>query len=933
MVYEKPFEALHWDLIHHEPSLAKTRYFSHSVDPVTKYQMGEDISDKKQTPASLLGHISFVKTQFGLDIRTIHSDNETALVSTISSEAQARGINFETAPSHQPEQNGYAERYGALITSMARQLTEDAGLPHSLWHEASRAAIYIQNRIPHHALDWKSPSEVLASHLGEKAPHWLQLKPDLSNLRVYGCKAFVRTHNIPRLAKLAPRAEIGYLVGYEASNIWRIWIPAKNRIIRARDVEFDETKFYKGEEEHSPIKLYDDSSQLISTIDDYTSSCIFDDIDIPDPSQTAQGGGMGQIDQPVPVPDENHTVPDEIHTAEDLVDQPVPVPEETQPDQDLILGDLPLSPPLEPEAECVSEPQSEVDDLFPTSPVLGKRSRSPSPSPEDEKRPRINLTAFYQAFSSNQIMPKKHMVSSIPPPPGDFSQVKSHPFRREFLQAMDVEFNKLVQMGTFEPIPSSRIRESHVRDCGDLNQKHCIKHQVLPLKWAYDYKSDEKGFVTRFKARLCVRGDLQVPDFQDARTSTLAARTFRTLIAIITTFDLDTFQMDAVNAFLNSRLDNEVYCQYPAGIGSNGKHLRLRRALYGLRIAGKRWETDIRTMLISLGFKPCPEDPCLYSDDKMIIMLFVDDFLAAYHPSESEHAFHIRDLLEQRYEMKRSGELTQFIGIRITRDRETRRTWISQGAYIEKIATKFNLLDRRTPHTPLPSDLSQVTRPAETPPDPTLVHLYQQKCGSTLFPATWTRPDTTFANQVLARSLTRCTDAHLKAVDHLISYLHGTKDLAICFDGRKQTVAFTAASDASFADNPDRKSSEGFIFSLFGGPVEWRARKQRTITTSTTEAELLALSHAARQYYWMKATLQTVDLLVSENSSFQTKLRHVDIHQLWILQEVQAKRLQIQWIDTNNMPADGLTKALTRPKHDAFIRQLGMEQIPFSPDV
>ncbi|KAJ5130699.1 uncharacterized protein N7515_006738 [Penicillium bovifimosum] len=291
--------------------------------------------------------------------------------------------------------------------------------------------------------------------------------------------------------------------------------------------------------------------------------------------------------------------------------------------------------------------------------------------------------------------------------------------------------------------------------------------------------------------------------------------------------------------------------------------------------------------------------------------------------------------------MKRSGELTQFIGIRITRDRETRRTWISQGAYIEKIAAKptsiasdadanelckfaaafhfmsqgayiekiaakFNLLDRRTPYIPLPSDLSQVTCPAESPSDPKLVHLYQQKCGSTLFPAIWTRPDTAFANQVLARSPTRCTEAHLKAVDHLISYLYGTKDLAICFDGRKQTVAFTGASDASFADNPDRKSSEAFIFSLFGGPVEWRARKQRTITTSTTEAELLALSHAARPYYWMKRLFrfihlnlnhpeilycdnkQTVDILVSENSIFQTKLRHVDIHQLWIRQEGQA---------------------------------------------
>ena len=82
-------------------------------------------------------------------------------------------------------------------------------------------------------------------------------------------------------------------------------------------------------------------------------------------------------------------------------------------------------------------------------------------------------------------------------------------------------------------------------------------------------------------------------------------------------------------------------------MGSYGKQLRLKRALYGLRIAGKRWETDIRAKLVSLGFQPCPEDPSLYSDGKMIIMVFVDDFLAAFHSSESRHAYRIRDLLKE----------------------------------------------------------------------------------------------------------------------------------------------------------------------------------------------------------------------------------------------------------------------------------------------
>jgi acyl-ACP thioesterase len=63
-------------------------------------------------------------------------------------------------------------------------------------------------------------------------------------------------------------------------------------------------------------------------------------------------------------------------------------------------------------------------------------------------------------------------------------------------------------------------------------------------------------------------------------------------------------------------------------------------------------------MLLSLGFKSCPDDPALYTDNRMVIMVFVDDFLAVYHRSESKHAQQIKGLLSQRFEMKDCGELT-----------------------------------------------------------------------------------------------------------------------------------------------------------------------------------------------------------------------------------------------------------------------------------
>jgi hypothetical protein len=64
---------------------------------------------------------------------------------------------------------------------------------------------------------------------------------------------------------------------------------------------------------------------------------------------------------------------------------------------------------------------------------------------------------------------------------------------------------------------------------------------------------------------------------------------------------------------------------------------------------------------------------------------------------------------------------------------------------------------------------------------------------------------------------------------------------------------------------------------------------------------------------------QTVDLLTREKSTFQTKLRHIDIHQLWIRQEVQARQLRIEWVKSAEIIADSLTKRLSTEKHTAFV--------------
>jgi hypothetical protein len=117
------------------------------------------------------------------------------------------------------------------------------------------------------------------------------------------------------------------------------------------------------------------------------------------------------------------------------------------------------------------------------------------------------------------------------------------------------------------------------------------------------------------------------------------------------------------------------------------------------------------------------------------------------------------------------------------------------------------------------------------------------------------------------------------------------------------------------------------------------------VATSTTEAELLALSSAAKEALWWKRFFQSVNLeldhelvlqcdnkqtvgaLQKDSNLLRTKLRHIDIHNHWLRQEVRDARIDVRWVLITEMPADGLTKALPRQRHEVFIRQLGLVDI------
>jgi len=155
--------------------------------------------------------------------------------------------------------------------------------------------------------------------------------------------------------------------------------------------------------------------------------------------------------------------------------------------------------------------------------------------------------------------------------------------------------------------------------------------KTLPVIWIFTYKFDKDGYLERFKARLCVRGDLQQDSlYKDNCAATLAGKLFRAIMAIAAAFDLEIWQADAVSAFTNSEVDETVYVEYPQGFLRPGHCLLLRRALYGLRRSPLLWQEDTSKTLQELGLHEVEGKSCLFTNNHLVVF-FVDDFCAMCH--------------------------------------------------------------------------------------------------------------------------------------------------------------------------------------------------------------------------------------------------------------------------------------------------------------
>ena len=468
----------------------------------------------------------------------------------------------------------------------------------------------------------------------------------------------------------------------------------------------------------------------------------------------------------------------------------------------------------------------------------------------------------------------------------------------------------------------------------------------------FKLKRKADGSIDRYKARLVAKGFAQRPglDFGQVFAPTARWAALRAIFALAALEDMEMYSLDISNAFLNGELDHEVYMQQPEGFTNRygtGFVLKLNRALYGLKQAGHQWHKKLDSVMSAMEFKlvRCDNSIWVYKRDQshIIVPVYVDD-MTVVCKSPAEYTSIVSEL-KQHFKLKELGPSSSLLAVAIGRDRSKRLLTLSQQQFIEDVLERFGMSDCHPVTTPLDpgARLSKEQAPRDDAERKQMqTRPYAALVGALMYLAVATRPDIAHAVGVLARFSSDPGPAHWTALKHLCRYLQGTKSLKLCYEpDPQQQEMFTAYADADFGGEVDgRRSTSGMVVKMGTGAISWASKLQPIVTLSTTEAEYVSITAAGQEILWLRNLLSELGfepkgastlhlynqsaLAVTRNPEHHGRMKHLDLRYYWLRDAVKAGLIDVRYISTKDMPADIMTKALSRGVVEEMRKMLGL---------
>jgi len=484
-----------------------------------------------------------------------------------------------------------------------------------------------------------------------------------------------------------------------------------------------------------------------------------------------------------------------------------------------------------------------------------------------------------------------------------------------------------------------------------INVEDCARDiKIIPTKMFTVEKFDANGIYIKHKSRLVAGGHLEYMPFGlDTSSPTIRTESLMIILNIVAINNLQLTTIDVGGAFLEAFLGrNDIYVslqadvvkqlvildpKYNKFINEKGRIIvQLLKAMYGLKEASMEWYQTLVSRLKSIGFYPSKHDAALMIKDKNnMILAHVDDLLIVSDDENIEMTIESIKNCFNKIEVHQENESLHYIGMVIERNRKNKSIKISQPGYIKEIISHFELKDDDIEATPCNENLFKENLQQDVIFD---LKSYQRNCMKLMY-LSRTRPDIKLPLAYLSTKLTCATQDDETKLLRVAKYINGTQLLGLIL--KPESLQIYCSADASFAIHSDYKSQSGLLIWLgnrINAPIHSQSKKQKLVTMSSTESEMVANTNALQEVLWSKGLLEELGhkqkciemqqdnkstiVLGNRGPGRSGRSRSINIRYFWISQHIQEKTIQLTYVATDQLLADGLTKPLPRERFIAW---------------
>lgn len=701
----------------------------------------------------------------------------------------------------------------------------------------------------------------------EKTPYefWTGSKPDLSHLITFGSQAFIYVPKEKR-SKLDKKTKEGIMMGYsETSKGYRILDRETDKIVISRTIKFNEflnQPFQDIKCESKNEPIFTVDTEFKDTLENPTKETIEDE------NSNKEEDEEETIDNSSEEEDEKKQsgLTDEDQSLETLND--------------------------EGEKEVVTR------------------------SGRISKRGHLEDYVTYNVFETN------YFNQSETGDPVSVSEALSRADRQKWREAMEREYKSLLENEAWILVDRPPDKS------------------IVKNKWVFCVKKVSNGEV-RYKARLVAKGFSQKfgIDYLETFSPVVRNSTIRILFALSVELKLNIDHLDVETAFLNGEIDQEIYMNQPEGFiseSNENKVCLLKKAIYGLKQSSRIWNLKVKKLLLELDFQQSSYEPCIFfknvNKNIIIVAIYVDDFLICSNCTILKT--NLKEELSKQFKIKDLGPVKYFLGLNIEQNKENNIIKVNQKEYILELLDKFKLSDAKTVYTPI--EVSLKLKPSNDQPNVP----YQNLIGSLMYLCVHTRPDISYSISYLSQFNTSFSLEHWKHAKRVLKYLKGSIDQALIFCKSENSIL--GYVDADFSnDVNDRKSYSGYVFKMSNAAISWESRKQSCVALSSTEAEYIAITEATKEGVFISGFLNEIlkhnEPLVIFNDSqsaqklirnpiYHSRTKHIDTKYHYIREIVDKGIIVIEYLPTDKMVADILTKGLHSPKHKFCVETLGIKK-------